>query len=42
MLGPAHKYLLHYIADHLDLENSVVEEFILDSAEVKSSETCMQ
>ena len=36
-LGPPHKYLLCYVADHLDLENAVVEDFILDGAEVSTA-----
>uniref|UniRef100_H2YUI8 AAA+ ATPase domain-containing protein n=1 Tax=Ciona savignyi TaxID=51511 RepID=H2YUI8_CIOSA len=32
-MTPMHKYLVYYVAEHLQLENNVVEEFILDSAD---------
>ncbi|XP_078482966.1 dynein axonemal heavy chain 8 [Ciona intestinalis] len=32
-LTPMHRYLMHYVAEHLQMENNVVEEFILDSSD---------
>ncbi|XP_077975281.1 dynein axonemal heavy chain 8-like [Styela clava] len=32
-LAATHKYFVHYVADHLELENAYVEDFVLDSAE---------
>jgi len=33
-LTPSHKYFIQYVGEHLELDSSVVEDFVLDSAEV--------